>query len=351
MEVKMKRKLKILPIILIVSLFIISACSKNEGASATKSTNENGSQEEYVMKVATPTSNDPQTHAMDLFKAKLEEKTGGKIKVELYPSSQLGSNDQMLQQLSAGTIHGLLEPTAFLGGFAEILTVVDIPYLWPDVQVATEYLNGEGTGLFEPSLNEKGLTALRYYEYGPRTLLLKNEVKNIEDFNGQKIRVMGAPVLVEEINAWGGTGVAMGVPELYTALEQGTIDGLESASMFFYSGKYFEHAKYLLKEPNGAEVTIFMANNQWLNSLPEDLKTAVREAAAEITEEVHTFARTNDEAAMKKMQDEGITVLEPSEELHQQLKDASEPIYDKFVKRVPDAKELIDTIRENFSSE
>ncbi|WP_221760790.1 TRAP transporter substrate-binding protein [Bacillus canaveralius] len=344
----MKNKLNILSIILIVSLLFISACSSNENASSGSANKDEGGQEEYVMKVATPTSNDPQTHAMDLFKETLEKKTGGKMKVELYPSSQLGSNDQMLQQLSAGTIHGLLEPTAFLGGFAEILTVVDMPYLWPDVQVATEYLNGDGMDLFEPSLKEKGLTALSYYEYGPRIILLNDEVKNIDDFSGQKIRVMGAPVLVDEINAWGGTGVAMGVPELYTALEQGTIDGLESASMFFYSGKYYEHANYLLKEPNGAEVTIFMANNKWLDSLPDDLKTAVREAATEITEDVHTYARTNDEDAIKKMEEEGLTVIKSTEELHKQLTDASQSVYDEFVKRVPGSQEIMDKIREKF---
>lgn len=154
--------------------------------------------------------------------------------MELYPASQLGSNDQMLQMLTQGSIQGMVQPTAFLGGFNELMTIVDIPYLWPDVQKATEFLNGEGGKLFEASLDKQGITALRYYEYGPRTILLKDKVEKMEDLKGKKIRVMGAPVLVDQINAWGGAGVAMGVPELFTALQQGTIDGLESAASFFF---------------------------------------------------------------------------------------------------------------------
>lgn len=357
------KKYKVLFTMFTLLVLVLSACSTSDTSSSntaedkeTSNTNSNENMsandnngETIVMQVATPTSNDPQTYAMDLFKERLEEETDGRIQVDLYPGSQLGSNDQMLQQLTSGSIHGLLEPTAFLGGFEELMTVVDLPYLWPDVQQAVEYLNGEGGQLFENKLNEKGVTALRYYEYGNRILLLKNKIESMDDFNGQKIRVMGAPVLVDQINAWGGTGVAMGVPELYPALEQGTIDGLESASMFFYAMKYHELANYLLMEPKGAEVTIFMGNKEWLDSLPEDLRQAVYDVAAEITEDVHTYARENDELSVTKMQEEGIEVIESSPEFHEQLVNATDTVYSELIERVPEAEEVIAEIQAYFA--
>lgn len=346
---------RVLTAALMCGMLLLTACggseAKNTGASqkdAPKGEQSGGDKKTYVMRVATPTTNDPQTHEMDLFKKVVEEKTKGQIKVELYPASQLGSNDQMLQQLSSGSIQGMLEPTAFLGGFAEMMTIVDIPYLWTDVYKATEYLNGEGGKLFEPSLSQKGLTALRFYEYGPRIILLKNKAEKMADLKGKKIRVMGAPVLVDEINSWGGAGVAMGVPELYTALQQGTLDGLESAAMFFYSGKYFESTKYLLMEPKGAEVTIFMANTKWLNTLPPNLQQAIKDAAKEIEEDAKKFARAGNDKAIGEMKKAGITVIEASPEFHKQLVDASQPIYQKFEQRVPGSKEIIEKIRNHF---
>ncbi|WP_235594339.1 MULTISPECIES: TRAP transporter substrate-binding protein [Paenibacillus] len=344
----------------LMSVMLVSACGSSAPAASVGSDGEPAAKQgsdvsktdgkTYTMRFATATTNDPQTHEMELFKKAAEAKSNGQLKVELYPASQLGSNDQMLQMLTQGSIQGMVQPTAFLGGFNELMTIVDIPYLWPDVQKATEFLNGEGGKLFEASLDKQGITALRYYEYGPRTILLKDKVEKMEDLKGKKIRVMGAPVLVDQINAWGGAGVAMGVPELFTALQQGTIDGLESAASFFHSGKYYESAKYLLMEPKGAEISIFMANTNWLNSLPEHLQKAVKEAAVEITDEAHQYAKERDLQSIEEMKKEGVTVIEPGAEFHQQLVEASKPIISKFEARVPGSKEIISKIQAQFKT-
>ena len=273
-----------------------------------------------VMRVATPTTNDPQVYEMQLFKKAVEESSRGQIQVQLFPSSQLGSNAQMLQMLRAGSIQGLLEPTAFLGGFDNVMTVVDIPYLFRDVQQAVTILNGPLGNPLREHLERTGLVALGFYEYGPRIMLLKFPVRTLEDLRGKKIRVMGAQVLVDQMNAWGATGIAMGVPELFNALQQGTIDGLESAAMFFYSGRYYELARYLFMAPRGAEVTVFLSNKRWLEGLPEELRRVVVAVGAGITEEANRFARQSDAQALENMQKAGVTVLEPSPALDSELR-------------------------------
>ncbi|HEY8485846.1 MAG TPA: TRAP transporter substrate-binding protein [Limnochordales bacterium] len=298
-----------------------------------------------VMRVATPTTNDPQVYEMQLFKKAVEESSRGQIQVQLFPSSQLGSNAQMLQMLRAGSIQGLLEPTAFLGGFDNVMTVVDLPYLFRDVQQAVAILNGPLGNPLREHLERTGLVALGFYEYGPRIMLLKFPVRTLEDLRGKKIRVMGAQVLVDQMNAWGATGIAMGVPELFNALQQGTIDGLESAAMFFYSGRYHELARYLFMAPRGAEVTVFLSNKRWLDGLPDELRRVVLAAGAGITEEANRFARQSDAQALENMQKAGVTVLEPSPALDGELRARARAVHEKFLRDNPEARPIYEALR------
>jgi tripartite ATP-independent transporter DctP family solute receptor len=301
--------------------------------------------DKIIMRVATPTSNDPQTHEMDLFKKAVESNSQGKIEVQLFPSCQLGSNAQMLQGLQAGTIHGLLEPTAFLGGFSDVLTLIDLPYFFENVWTASDLLNSPAGDSLRAYLEGRGLVAAAFYPYGDRNLLLKFPVANMDDFKGKKIRVMGAKVLQNEIKAWGGAGIPMDVPELYTALQQGVIDGLESAAQFFYMLKYFQVAGYIFTEPQGAEVTIFMMNKKWLEQLPADLREVVLKGAKEIIPAATEFSRTTEKDAMDKMKAAGVKVLDASPEFKQKLKNASMPVHDTFLKENQEAKPIYEGLK------
>ena len=301
-----------------------------------------------IMRVATPTTKDPQVYEMEKFKEAVEKNSNGRINVELYPSCQLGSNSQMLQGLQAGTIHGLLEPTAFLGGFCSVLNIVDLPYFFDDVWSATKLLNGPAGDDLRYYLAKKGIITASFYPYGDRVLLLKEPIRSINDFRGKKIRIMGAKVLRDQINSWGGTGVPMDVPELYTALQQGTIDGLESAAQFFASLRYYEVAKFILTEPKGAEVTIFMMNKKWLENLPDGLEIVVLQSAKEIQLLAEKYSKETEEAAINKMQEAGLEVIDASPELRNQLKSACESVYRAFLEENPDAKPIYEKLKKDI---
>lgn len=349
----MQRKVMVrsvaLAVILAGMVSLVAGCGGGKKEAGSSSGAGSAAPEKIVMRVATPTTNDPQTHEMEEFKKAVEKNSGGRIEVQLYPSGQLGSNTQMLQGLQAGTIHGLLEPTAFLGGFCSVLTVVDLPYFFPDVWTATKILNGPGGDVLRQYLETRGLVAASFYPYGDRILLLKFPVTDINSFKGKKIRVMGAKVLQDEINAWGGSGVPMDVPELYTALQQGAIDGLESAPQFFWMGKYYEVAKYIFTEPKGAEVTIFMMNKKWLDSLPADLKEIVLASAKEIQPEAERFARESQQKALDDMKAAGVKVIDASPELRAKLQEASKQVHETFLKDNPDAKPIYDSLKKQIA--
>jgi TRAP-type C4-dicarboxylate transport system substrate-binding protein len=322
-------------------------------SSASAAPTENGgetSDETYVMRIGTPTTNDIQTYEMDQFKTALEKAVGDRISVELYPSGQLGSNSEMLQGLSAGTIQALLEPTAFLGGFCSVLNVVDLPYFFETPWQATEILNSDAGDSLRAFLENQGITTASFYTYGDRVTLTTFPVDSVDSFKGKKIRVMGAQVLQDQFNAWGGAGIPMDVPELYTALQQGTIDGLESAPTFFNMGKYYEVAKTLFMEPRGAEITIFMMNKAWLESLPADLQDAVLAAAVEIRPLIEEQAESLQEDAIANMTGNGVTVTEASEELHDQLVELSQVVHENFLKANPDAEDIYNALKQAVDS-
>ena len=330
---------KLLVLLMVAALAVVfTACG---GGSAT--TDEDS--KTYVMRLGTPTTNDPQVYEMGEFKRILEEKTDGRIKVETYPSGQLGSNTQMLQGLQGGTIQGLLEPTAFLGGFCSVLNVVDLPYFFKDVWQATDLLNSEAGDSLRAYLDKKGITTGAFYVYGDRITLASSKIEKIEDFRGKKIRVMGAKVLQDQYNAWGANGIPMDVPELYTALQQKTIDGLESAAQFFEMGKYYEVAKYILTEPKGAEVTIFMMNKDWLESLPADLQKAIMEAAQEVIPLAEAYARESQEEAKEIMQEAGVQIIDASADFRAQLVEKSQIVHETFLQDNPDAKDIYDHLK------
>lgn len=319
-----------------------TTAAQSQGSQAAESS---GSGNAYVMRIGTPTTNDPQVYEMGEFKRILEEKTAGKITVQTYPSGQLGSNTQMLQGLQAGTIQGLLEPTAFLGGFSSVVNVVDLPYFFKDVWSAAELLNSpDGDGLRQ-YLEGKGVATGSFYPYGDRVTLTNFNVQKIEDFKGKKIRVMGAKVLQQQFNVWGGAGIPMDVPELYTALQQKTLDGLESAPQFFQTGKYYEVAKYLFYEPKGAEVTIFMFNKNWVDILPDDLRQAVYDAAKEVYPLALEYAKKSQDDALKIMKDAGVQVVEAAPDFHAKLVEATKAVHDEFLKDNPDAKPIYEQLQ------
>jgi tripartite ATP-independent transporter DctP family solute receptor len=337
----MKQGLKLsLVFILMIALLALTACGSKDAK---------GSSEQVVLKIAAATTNDPITYNMELFKERLEKNSDGRIKVEVYPSGQLGGGAQVLEQVQLGNVQIYVTNTPNISGFNELIQVVDLPYLFPDVQAATEYMNNEGYKYVEEKLNEKDLTVLAYFEYGPRVVLSKKEITSMEDIDGMKIRTLSSPVLADQWNAYGGAGVPMGVAELFTALQQGAIDGVESSPGFFYSGKYFESADFIVMEPNGSQVTTFSTSKKWFDSLPEDLQKIIRDTAQEIIPEVNEFARAEAIDSVKKMQEEGgIEVIESSPEFHKAMVAASEQVYEELYKRVPEAEEWVKEIRAKF---
>lgn len=251
----------------------------------------------------------------------------------------------MLQGISAGSIQGLLEPTSFLSGFDNVMNVVDLPYTFPDVWTTAKLLNGPVGDALRDHLEARGLVSASFYPYGERNMILKFPVKKMSDFKGKKIRVMGSKMLQDEINVLGAAGVPMDVPQLYTALQQGVIDGLVGSPPFFWKLRYYELAKYLFTEPDGSVVTLFMIHKGWLDSLPADLRAAVLKSAEEVQPMADKMTQGAKVKSYDVMQKNGVKVINASPELKAQMKEACVSVIEKFLNENPDAKPVYERLK------
>jgi C4-dicarboxylate-binding protein DctP len=317
----------------LIALWVISLAFSIESNCAPRT---------YVMRIGYATKGNPLDMAAINFTEKMQKRVGDQVKVELYPAGQLGSNETMLQQLQQGTIQGVMNPPGFLGGRYDLVTILDLPYfLKTDLLSAVRILNGPLGKKLTKGLEEKGMINIRFYPEGNQVILVKFPIQNLESFKGKKIRVMQSQIQIDTYNGWGASGIPMGVPELYTALQQGTVDGISATEMFFYTMKYHEICKTLFLAPQVPTPSMLIVNKKWYEGLPSDVKKAVNESAADDKEllEKAVLMNNNAVAMMKKA---GVDVITPTGDLLKDLEGRAKKVHENFLKAYPEARAIYD---------
>ncbi len=214
------------------------------------------------------------------FKKTLEEKSGGTLKVDIYPDGQLGSEREVLELLQIGSIAMTKVSTATMSNFVPEYKVLGIPYLFRDKEHFFKALEGdigkelleEGTGYW--------LKGLCFYDAGSRSFYTKEkQIQTPEDLNSMKIRVMNDPVAVKMVNALGGSPTPMSFGELYTALQQGVVDGAENNAPSFVTSRHFEICKYYTLDSHTYVPDLLLISTKFLNRLTKEEKKWIEESA------------------------------------------------------------------------
>ena len=174
------------------------------------------------------------------------QKSGGKMQVKLFPGGVLGGDVQVLSAVQGGTIDMTSMNSGILQGQVKEFAIVDFPFLFNDAKEADAIMDGPIGKMLADKLPEKGLVNLAYFDLGFRNLTdSKRAIKTADDIAGLKIRVIQSPIYIETFNALGANAVPMPFPEVYTALEQKTIDGQENPFTVIAANKFNEVQKYL----------------------------------------------------------------------------------------------------------
>jgi len=222
------------------------------------------------------------TATVEKFKAMVEQGSGGNITVELYPNSQLGSLSENMESMRIGDLEMAYLNDGTISASVPEFSVVGLPYLWTSIDAAHEALDGDfGQYLDQKLLDGTGIINLGYADVGFRNITnSKQEIKTPDDLKGLKIRTMTNPLHVEYFTALGAIPTPMSFSELFTALQQKTVDGQENPTALVYNNAIYEVQKYMtISEHVWTSCPLTIAAN-FFNGLPADYQALIKEAAA-----------------------------------------------------------------------
>ena len=245
----------------------------------------------HTMKISSPTVNDLSQEWAKEFKAGIEARSNGRIKVEFYPASQLGQIPATVEGTAMGTIEAVVPASGFFIGLEPRFQVFDAPGLFTDMAHAQRvFADPEVRKQLATLGGSKGLEPLALLPHGPLMLLSHKPIRAVADFKGQKIRVPGAaPLQIEPFRKLGAAPVSMPLGEVLSAMQNRTIDGLIASATVFTAFKYYDLAKGLTSLPGSFLIAPVMANKNFLKSIGPELEAMVREEAFKAQQKVQTF--------------------------------------------------------------
>lgn len=338
-----------LGVFIVVLAVTLTACGGSEASSDSSS--ETGSEEKdsetYTIRVAYLVPEGQSTHlAAEKMKEKLESESNGRLVVQLYPNGQLTPSDrEAIEAIQLGNVEMTIPAVAALSGFNSKFMLFDLPFLFKDKETAYEVLDGEiGQSLLD-ELSDQGIKGLAFAENGFRHITNnKGPINTPADLEGLKLRTMESPVQVEAFKAMGANASPFAFGELYTALQQGTYDAMENPISLIYTNKFYEVQDYLTLSGHFYAPTALLINNDFYESLPEDLQQLVDEAAKEYRTYQRKIASEQDAEWIEELKAEGMKVNELTGEQKEVFKKVSETVYDQFRNEI--GGELIDQVLE-----
>jgi tripartite ATP-independent transporter DctP family solute receptor len=324
------KKLKLVCILFIASGFLMLG------------TVEMGVAAPVTLKLAHVVSTSAPYHIGAMEFAKLvDQKTKGRVKIEIYPGGQLGKGErECIEGLQIGTIDLVATSTGPVGGFVPQMLVVDLPFLFRDNSHVDKVLDGPiGKGLLK-DLSKVGIKGIAFWENGFRNLTNnKRPVNKPEDVKGLKLRTMENEVHMDAFRTLGADPTPMTWGEVYTSLQQGVIDGQENPINIIRTHKIYEVNKNLALTGHVYSPALLLMNEKKFKSLPADLQKALMAAGKEAAKFERKFIRDNEAKMLEELKGFGMQVTTPDKKLFQK---ATEPTYKKYEARF--GKDLIDKI-------
>lgn len=291
------------------SVFALTACALAIGVSGTVAANT------IVLKAghASSTTSSGQA-AFEFLGQQLEEKTQGRIKLEVFPNSQLGSERELVESIQLGNVDMAFVSSAVLGNFNKEFFALDIPFLFKDRDSVYRVLDGEiGQGLLA-SLDKVGIKAVSFWENGFRQLTNnKKEILSPDDLKGMKMRTMENEVHIAAWKELGANPAPLAFGELFTALQQGTFDAQEGPINLFYDMKFYEVQNFISKTNHVYSPWPLMINPDVYNRFSDEDKVIFAEVVKSSTDYQRDLAQKADEKAVENMPNVKITELSPEQ--------------------------------------
>ena len=261
------------------------------------------------------------------------QKTGGKGELKLYPSSQLGSKKDVMEQMKLGSAIITIADGGFFADYVPDFGILMGPYLGNDYKDIFKLAKTPWFEEMNGKLQAKGFRILTSnWLYGTRHMVTKKPVRTPADLKGMKIRVPNNRIQIDAMKTMGATPTPMPLAEVYPALTTGVIDGAENPIPVLYGQKHHEPAKYLILSGHLDNVSQWVTSDTYFKKLPADIQKALTESADEAGNFMTSTIQTAEKETIEKMKKEGVTVIEVDRKL---FRDAAKPTYTHFPEWTP----------------
>ena len=278
----------------------------------------------------------PKGKGAQRFKELAEQRTNGRVKVEVYPNSQLYKDKEEMEALQLGSVQMLAPSLAKFGPLgAKEFEVFDLPFLFKDTGAFRAITDGPlGAELFK-KLEPKGIKGLAYWDNGFHIMSANKPLHNVADFKGLKMRIQSSKVLDAQMRALGAIPQVMAFSELYQALQSGVVDGTEGVPSNFYTQKIYEVQKHMTLSNHGHLAYAVIVNKKFWEGLPADIRTQLEGAIKDATVYANAIAATENAASLDKIKASGkTTIYTPTPAETNEWKKALMPVHKEMESRV-----------------
>lgn len=338
----MKSFKKTVALIIVLALMLtITSCSNSNGAETLTEAKP------VKIKFAHWFAEDhPQHIALLKFKELVEQRSNGNIVVEIYPSSQLGSEDTFIDSVKAGTVE-MGAPGTMLSKFDPQIAASEMPFLFNGWEDAQAVYTGEIGQYITQNLPEKaGIRCLAITVNGFRQFSSNKPMNSIEEMAGQRFRVPNVPHFIKMVEALKANPIAMSLTEVFTALEQDVVDGQENPYATIQTSSMYEVQKYVLESNHMFSPSHWVINEEFYQKLTDEQKEIINSSIKEA--EAYNW-EISAEANIKAKQfliDNGVAIIEPDDAFKQKLVDSQTSVYEWFYGNYPGSEEVVNKIRD-----
>lgn len=326
-----KRKVWTLLIVSVVFSMLLTACG---GGGSSSSSGEGSSEKEMNLKMSVTVSDTSTWYkAAEKFANEVKENTDGRIKISIYPNEQLSNGDsgKAVESLAKGTIDLTYNSTIIYSILNEKLGVLSAPFLFKNLEEVDEKLAGEGGEKIKDILRDFGVEPLGFAQNGFRQVTNSvKEIKTPADIEGLKMRIPGITMYTDLWTTLGANPTTMSFSEVFTSLQQGTIDGQENPIDVIHSSKLNEVQKYMTMWNYSYDPLVLGMNKKLFESLSDADKEIIQTAADNANKFQIEEARKLEEEQIKALGEAGMQIYYPTDEEMAAFKEAAQPIYDQY---------------------
>ena len=289
----------------------------------------------------------PRTHPVHLgileFQKALESSSKGALKAKIFPDGQLGSEREVLELLQIGSVAATKVSAATLSNFVPEYNILGIPYLFRDKQHLFDVLEGP----IGKSILEKGskfwLRGLCYFDAGSRSFYTRDKaIRTPDDLKGLKIRVMNNQMAINMVNALGASATPLSYSELYTAMQQGVVDGAENNPPSFVSSNHYEINKYYTLDQHSFVPDVLLIGTKYWEKLSEEEKTWIQDAADKSAQAQKKFWNDSVDESMKIAKEAGVEIIIPDKTL---FAEKSISVIQDFIIKYPEMAPIVNQIK------